>query len=58
MGGDWQYLVYMMRQDVEFLATNVNGVPVRRRTGAKLAVSVNPFRTEAVMGNTEAISRN
>lgn len=25
IGGDWQYLVYMMRQDVEFLATNVGG---------------------------------
>lgn len=23
VAGDWQYLVYMMRQDVEFLATNV-----------------------------------
>jgi HK97 family phage major capsid protein len=25
IAGDWQYLVYMMRQDVEFLATNVGG---------------------------------
>ena len=25
LAGDWQYLIYMMRQDVEFLATNVGG---------------------------------
>lgn len=63
IGGDFQYLVYMMRQDVEFLATNVGGTAFTSdqtwiRLISRYDVGVDGPAARRRAGNNPAVSVN